>query len=294
MRFLVLAVPLALLGLAGCSAGRDSYASMTTTGVGFGDYQRYLRDRSSAPPASSRSVGHSGIPYSVPPQSAENPNQTPILPPASMPARAPSTVDAIPRRERPAPAGGTRIETQTLAPVQAAPGPAAPVQTAAAQPAPAPVQAPQQAPLQAPMQTGTAFSATPVAGQAPQQGIRDAQTYHADASTPPGAQGAGPAPAQIVTVGSVPPPSETGGPNLMEYALATPHAPGTEVYRRINPMRWSSWQDNCLRFRNQDAAQRAFLEAGGPDRDRDNLDPDGDGFACWWDPTPLRQAVARR
>ncbi|MBN8294447.1 hypothetical protein JI664_20915 [Rhodobacter sp. NTK016B] len=264
---------------------------MTTTGVGFGDYQRYLRDRSAVPPASSRTAGRSGIPYSVPPQTAENPNQTPILPPASMPARAPSTVDAIPRRERPAPASGAPlaapIETQTLAPVQASAAQPAPAQAiTAAQPAPMPAPAPAQ--------SGTAFSATPVAGQAPQQGIRDAQTYHADASTPAGAQGAGPAPAQIVTVGSVPPPTESGGPNLMEYALSVPHGPGTEVYRRINPMRWSSWQDNCLRFRNQDAAQRAFLEAGGPDRDRDNLDPDGDGFACWWDPTPLRQAVAHR
>ena len=79
----------------------------------------------------------------------------------------------------------------------------------------------------------------------------------------------------------------------MAYALSTTHAPGTEVYRRINPMRWSRWENACLQYRNQDAAQIAFLEAGGPDRDRHNLDPDGDGFACWWDPRPLRQAASR-
>jgi hypothetical protein len=41
----------------------------------------------------------------------------------------------------------------------------------------------------------------------------------------------------------------------------------------------------------QDAAQEAFLAAGGPERDRNNLDPDGDGFACWWDPEPFRRAM---
>ena len=38
-------------------------------------------------------------------------------------------------------------------------------------------------------------------------------------------------------------------------------------------------------------AQQAFLEAGGPERDRKGLDPDGDGYACAWDPTPFRAAV---
>ena len=33
---------------------------------------------------------------------------------------------------------------------------------------------------------------------------------------------------------------------------------------------------------------KAFLEAGGPKRDRKGLDPDGDGFACAWDPRPFR------
>ena len=46
---------------------------------------------------------------------------------------------------------------------------------------------------------------------------------------------------------------------------------------------------NCGRFRDQDAAQRAFLAGGGPEADRYGIDPDGDGFACRWDPTPYRQ-----
>ena len=38
-------------------------------------------------------------------------------------------------------------------------------------------------------------------------------------------------------------------------------------------------------------AKIAFLEAGGPKRDRKALDPDGDGYACGWDPAPYRRAV---
>ena len=45
---------------------------------------------------------------------------------------------------------------------------------------------------------------------------------------------------------------------------------------------------NCGRFRDADAAQRAFLAGGGPARDRYGVDPDGDGFACTWDPGPYR------
>ena len=36
--------------------------------------------------------------------------------------------------------------------------------------------------------------------------------------------------------------------------------------------------------------QEAFLDAGGPKRDPHALDPDGDGFACAWDPRPFRAA----
>ena len=45
---------------------------------------------------------------------------------------------------------------------------------------------------------------------------------------------------------------------------------------------------NCGRFRDADAAQRAFLAGGGPESDRYGIDPDGDGFACRWDPAPYR------
>ena len=34
------------------------------------------------------------------------------------------------------------------------------------------------------------------------------------------------------------------------------------------------------------------LPCGGPERDPRGLDPDGDGFACDWDPAPFRAAVS--
>ena len=37
-------------------------------------------------------------------------------------------------------------------------------------------------------------------------------------------------------------------------------------------------------------AQAEFLRRGGPDRDPKALDPDGDGFACSWDPRPFQAA----
>lgn len=250
MRILVLAAPLALLGLAACSNGPQSYATMTTTGVGFGDYQRFLREHATEP-----APRRSGVPYSVPPET----RQQPILPPASMPANAPTTLDSVPVRERPAQAAAA-----TGAPLSIATQPLAPVTPSAPAPAPA-------------------------AGTEPT--VRDQQIYHAGESRRITPDGAAPAQAEIVTA-SIPAPSEHGGPNLVAYALASSNPVGTEIYRRINPLRWSRWENACLQYRNQDAAQQAFLENGGPGRDRDNLDPDGDGYACWWDPTPLRQALA--
>ena len=49
---------------------------------------------------------------------------------------------------------------------------------------------------------------------------------------------------------------------------------------------------NCNGYANPDDAQRDFLARGGPERDPRGLDPDGDGFACAWDPAPFRAATA--
>lgn len=84
--------------------------------------------------------------------------------------------------------------------------------------------------------------------------------------------------------------SGAAGPNLAAYALSASHAPGTPVYPR-GGMHLVSSEKACAWFVSPDLAQIAFLEAGGPQQDRKNLDPDGDGFACGWDPRPFRAAL---
>lgn len=81
------------------------------------------------------------------------------------------------------------------------------------------------------------------------------------------------------------------GPNLFVYALSTRHSVGEERYTRRNPFRWRRWESACAEYPHQDLAQEAFLAAGGPERDPEHMDPDGDGFACWWDPAPFRRAA---
>lgn len=107
-------------------------------------------------------------------------------------------------------------------------------------------------------------------------------------SRPEGAEIAPTGTTEIVRVEAVP-QGQGSGPNVMAYALQTRHAVGAQMYRRTNPLRWSRWERNCLQYASQDLAQEAFLAAGGPERDPNHLDPDGDGFACWWDPEPLRR-----
>lgn len=90
-------------------------------------------------------------------------------------------------------------------------------------------------------------------------------------------------------------PRRTGdiGPNIVQYALNTPNRLGVTAYRRLSPMRWTTSERNCAAFASADLAQIEFLRRGGPERDPRSLDPDGDGFACTWDPAPFRAAVRR-
>ena len=98
---------------------------------------------------------------------------------------------------------------------------------------------------------------------------------------------------QYVFIPPQPVPQRDGasGPNIVEYALRSTNRVGEPVYRRSNPLRAQLWERACARFATQDQAQEEFLRRGGPERDPGNLDPDGDGFACWWDPAPFRNAV---
>ena len=84
--------------------------------------------------------------------------------------------------------------------------------------------------------------------------------------------------------------SEREQPNIVEYALKTTNPLHSSVHRRGPFASERLALFNCRRFESPSKAQEAFLSNGGPKWDRLGLDPDGDGFACTWDPTPFRLA----
>jgi hypothetical protein len=92
---------------------------------------------------------------------------------------------------------------------------------------------------------------------------------------------------QLVVVQPGPLPNRVEGVNIALFAKQTTNAVGESVYPRSAAARVTG-VGNCGRFRDADAAQRAFLAGGGPQADRYGIDPDGDGFACKWDPAPYR------
>ncbi|MCF6231622.1 MAG: hypothetical protein L3J36_00745 [Rhodobacteraceae bacterium] len=96
---------------------------------------------------------------------------------------------------------------------------------------------------------------------------------------------------QVITPTSVPIRGTSTQPNIVEYALSTSNPRGTSVYSRSGFNGASKSARNCARFASPDQAQTAFLSQGGPQRDRKGLDPDGDGYACTWDPAPFRKAA---
>lgn len=105
------------------------------------------------------------------------------------------------------------------------------------------------------------------------------------------AQQATTAPGRVVVGGGAAGPTGETGSNIVDYALSTSHTVGERRYSR-NPLGQALHGRNCAAFPSSDHAQDWFLRNGGPGRDRRSLDPDGDGFACDWDPAFYRVAVA--
>ena len=97
---------------------------------------------------------------------------------------------------------------------------------------------------------------------------------------------------QLVAPTALPTRSAAGSqPNIVNYALQSSNPRGTKVFTRTGFNRDAKAARNCAGFASADQAQIAFLSQGGPQKDRKGLDPDGDGYACAWDPAPFRQAV---
>ncbi len=96
---------------------------------------------------------------------------------------------------------------------------------------------------------------------------------------------------QVVAPTAVPDRPSDLAPNIVSYALSTSNPRGQKIYSRAGINLQARSQRNCAAYASPDLAQIDFLEQGGPKRDRLALDPDGDGYACGWDPAPFRAAV---
>lgn len=95
---------------------------------------------------------------------------------------------------------------------------------------------------------------------------------------------------QVIQPTALPQRRSSSGPNIVSYALQTSNPMGQRLYRRIGVAAQSRFQRNCNKYGSPDLAQTDFLNRGGPKKDRLGLDPDGDGYACSWDPRPFRKA----
>lgn len=75
--------------------------------------------------------------------------------------------------------------------------------------------------------------------------------------------------------------------SVVDYAMNAQNKLGESIYKR-GSVSAEKAKAACARYPTDAAAQEAFLKAGGPQRDSKKLDPDGDGFACGFDPTPFQ------
>lgn len=91
---------------------------------------------------------------------------------------------------------------------------------------------------------------------------------------------------QVIAPEAVPRRPSGTTPTPIEFAVQTSHPVGQKLYRRTGGSR--NIEANCAKYSSNELAQDAFLQAGGPERDKLRIDPDGDGYACGWSPTPYR------
>lgn len=169
------------------------------------------------------------------------------------------------------------ISTSALgaAPISSAPIAAAPVRSGSVQSAAQ--SAPQSAPMNA-MSPATITAPKKIASAAP------VTTNSAQPRANSGASSGSKSGAGDVAFGS-----QSTTVNLYAYARGTTNAPGEQIFTRSGEAGAETSRAACMKFSGPSLAQIAFLEHGGPVKDPLGLDPDGDGFACGWDPTPFRK-----
>ena len=75
--------------------------------------------------------------------------------------------------------------------------------------------------------------------------------------------------------------------NLAVFARSVSNKVGEKIYFRN--FLSTDVNSGCKKFLNKNAAQIFFLKNGGPKNDYHDIDTDGDGFACTWDPEIYRK-----
>lgn len=117
--------------------------------------------------------------------------------------------------------------------------------------------------------------------------VSSRETIESDANRREAQQGA----YQVIEPTALPTRRGSSSATVVEFALATNNQIGQSIYQRSSLSGQARFQRNCAKYQSADRAQEAFLNSGGPKRDPKGIDPDGDGFACFWDPSPYRFAV---
>lgn len=269
---------LPVLSLAALAACQSPVPDDTLGGVGFGDYATYQQQRE----AQLTAQRNSQIQTVQPPASYASPVAEGTGYAGAVPAGGAPTAGELAA----AGIGQGTLDQAAVAPLPPAVSPAIPDVGATETGLPP---------------AGAAAPATPVLPQTPapaesHAGISDEQDFNAVASretieSDKARMEQNRAQYQQVQPTELPERTDeaTAAVDLVQYALNAPNRKGETVYPRSR-IALSSAERNCARYDTPEAAQQAFLRSGGPGRDPKNLDPDGDGFACFWDPTPFQKA----
>ncbi len=259
MRLIV--VPVALVALAACSPRVPDSAA----GVGFGDYNEYQTEQDL------RSTTQAGV-TALPPAGAVSDEQpqpvataTPLSALSEQATRTAQTTptlatdqDAI--AQETAAALASTSTNSGVPPLDASPGNPAPQ---------------------------TISSASGISSENDFEAVDSVRSIESDAAFIERNR----AQYEVVQPTALPERTSDARPNIVAYALATKHPVGTKIYSRVGINKDARFTKNCSKYGSQDRAQQDFLAQGGPNRDKMGLDPDGDGYACNWNPAPYRNAV---
>lgn len=259
----VLPFAAAALALAACSPQVPDSAA----GVGFGDYNSYVRSAEPAPSAPLNPMA----------------GQTAAAAPAGgfSPANAAAAID---RASGAAPATGAVIGA-TPAPMASTLAPA-PMQTATLDANGARPRG--NAPAGIKEENGEMAAVNPtISDENDFQAVAARETIQSDKARIERNK----AQYTVDQPGALPQRSgDTGASEAIQFAISTSHPVGAQMYKRSS-LKFKSPDAACQKYASDMAAQEEFLASGGPERDRKGIDPDGDGYACNWNPAPFRAAL---